>query len=253
MRFQGLPRAQSWFCCPQVPWLSFPSLFFSPSFLPCTAHLFPNTSRGSWGRGLLPLPAPSAPSQAQAGWWQGGTSFWAGQRSQETPTVRKAPQGSPPPPSALPGAPSILEVALFVSCATALSPRSPRAMPSQHPAATAAEPRAPLVSPGMLALATLTSFPSPFLPWGSTAGCFPCAAAEPAGGHVPAVPAVPGPGVPAGAGASSARVSSPALLQPSAKGRENGGRGEGGGEGGNETLIAQSPFCFPAYGIFHTC
>lgn len=126
-------------------------------------------------------------------------------------------------------------------------------MPSQHPAGMATEPRAPLVSPGMLALATLTSFPSPFLPWGSKAGCFPCAAAEAGGGRVLAAPAVPGAGSRPGAGAGSAWDSSPALLQPRAQGRVNGGRGEGGGEGGNETLIAQSPFCFPAYGIFHTC
>lgn len=103
----------------------------------------------------------------------------------------------------------------------------------------------------MLALAALTSFASPFLPWGSKAGCFPCAPAEPGAGHVLAVPGAPGSRP--GAGAGSARVSSPAPLQPRAQGRVNGGRGEGGGEGENETLIAQSPFCFPAYGIFHTC
>lgn len=232
MRFQSPLRAQSWFCCPQVPWLSFPSLFFPHSFLPCTAHPFPNSSRGSWGKGLLPLPAPSAPSQAQAGCCQGGTSFWAAQRSQETPTVRKAPQGSPPPPSALPGAPSILEVALLVSCTTALSPWSPKAMPSQRPAGPAAEPRAPLVSPGMLRFATLTSFPSPFLPWGSPAGCFPCAAAEPAGGHVLAVPAVPGAGVPAGSWGRQRPgplgCSAPAARAGQGERGERGGRRGGG-------------------------
>lgn len=47
--------------------------------------------------------------------------------------VRKVLQGSPPPPSALPGAPSIAEVSLLAPCDAALSPRSPGAVPSSIP------------------------------------------------------------------------------------------------------------------------
>lgn len=246
MRFQGPPRAQGRFCCPRVPWLSFPSLFFPQLVCPLHSSSFPQQLRRVLEKRAAP-PAPSSPSQAQARCWQ-GTPRPGQDRGAR---LGKALQGSPSPPSALPGVPSTLEAAGFVCCATSVSPRSPRAVPGQHPQGmatdTAGEPRDARPRHAHL-------FPFPFAPWGSGAGCFPCAPAEPGGGHVPAVPAVPGAGSRPGAGAGRARVSSAALLQRRSGQRERGERGgKGGGEGGNETLIAQSPFCFPAYGIFHTC
>lgn len=80
-------------------------------------------------------------------------------------------------------------------------------------------------------LAMLTSFHFPFLPWGSTSRCSPCAPDELGGGGIkPALTApCPEPRVPAGSWGSRCLL----LVQPccSGQGEQRGeGREEGSGE-----------------------
>lgn len=188
----GSPQGTGLVLLPSSPLAVVPLPLLPPAhFSPPQLILSPAAPEGPGEKGCSPLqpPAHAAKHRLDAG--KGHLILGRTEEPGDTHGEERTP-GKPTPPSALPGAPSIPEVAVFVSCDTALSPWSPRAVPSQHPAGMATEPRAPLVSPGMLAPATLTSFPFPFLPWGSNAGCFPCAAAEPEGGRVLAAPAVPG-------------------------------------------------------------
>lgn len=153
-----------------------------PPFSPPQLILSPTAPEGPGGKGCSPFQLPVHPAKhwvLEGGRLTLGRTEGPGATHSEESTAgkQKTPQGSPlcrePSPS------------WRLPCDTALSPRLPRAVPRQHPAGMATEPGAPRVSPGMLALATLTSFSSPCLPWGREAGCCPCAPAEPGAGPVP--------------------------------------------------------------------
>lgn len=93
--------------------LFFPLLVSPLQHSPAAAHPLPNSSRESWGKGMVP-PPNSQPNPAQGRLDAGREASCPGQdrgakRAPVTGKTCQGSQGSPPPPSALPGGPSVPE------------------------------------------------------------------------------------------------------------------------------------------------
>jgi len=132
-------------------------------------------------------------------------------------------RGSPSPCSALPGGPSVLQFADDHARGTCPAPRH------QHPTGTAMEPRVAAGNPGDARTRHAHLFLLPFSPAGKQSSLLSMCSRQ-AWGSSPRCPTVPRPRGPGRElGSSSARVSSPALLQPL-----RAGQGEQGGEGREE-------------------